>query len=541
MNSHGSIGERNALNSSPHAQRVEYNHGNRSGCLKGTRKTVLDKIECWSEDFSKPPVYWLSGLAGTGKSTIAQTFAEQLFANGHLGASFFCSRDVEDQSDLQLIIPTLAFQLAHKFPTFRSSFIPLIQSRQGIIYESLQAQMQYLIVNPLRSEEISTVIVVDALDECRGKYPQSAFLHVLGESVSKIPGVKFFITSRPEKDIMSRLNNPELQVLTDSFVLHMVDRHTVESDIRLFFKYELSKLAPKCNGIEHWPTDEELSSLCHRAGGFFVYAVATVKFLDHRFKLPSARLNVIMKSPESTVYEGKVKLETYTSLDSLYLSIFEGAFGDESGEDNDAEDYENIQSVLCAVILAFNPLSPAVISSLLGLEQSLVLSILESIQSLLVLHGGPNEPVQSFHKSFPDFIMDPTRCIDTRFCISPDHQTLALHCIKLLNKSPQENGWKVPNDLSGPLFLGLIKEIQESGIYEALVYAYGSWHQHLITIEHPTADVISALSFFFEQRFLFWTRMLCPVAIQKAVQALCVTAVWLKKVRPGLYLDCLAP
>ncbi|KAF9645043.1 hypothetical protein BDM02DRAFT_3078734, partial [Thelephora ganbajun] len=81
-------------------------------CLRGTRETVLGKIESWVRDFEKPPVFWLNGFAGTGKSTIAKTVSEQVFADGKLGASFFCSRDFEDRSNLHLIFPTLAFQLA---------------------------------------------------------------------------------------------------------------------------------------------------------------------------------------------------------------------------------------------------------------------------------------------------------------------------------------------------------------------------------------------------------------------------------------------
>jgi len=77
---------------------------------------VLSEIESWANDFNRPPVFWLNGLAGTGKSTIAQTVSERVFADGQLGASFFCSRDFEDRSDLRFIFPTLAFQLAHKFP-----------------------------------------------------------------------------------------------------------------------------------------------------------------------------------------------------------------------------------------------------------------------------------------------------------------------------------------------------------------------------------------------------------------------------------------
>ena len=77
---------------------------------------MLDEIELWISDPNKPSVYWLNGLAGTGKTTIAQTIAERVFAGGQLGASFFCSRDFEDRSNLQYIFPTLAVQLARKYP-----------------------------------------------------------------------------------------------------------------------------------------------------------------------------------------------------------------------------------------------------------------------------------------------------------------------------------------------------------------------------------------------------------------------------------------
>ena len=52
---------------------------------------VLLQLEQWLKDEQGHQVLWLNGLAGTGKSTIAQTFAEISFADGDLGASFFCS------------------------------------------------------------------------------------------------------------------------------------------------------------------------------------------------------------------------------------------------------------------------------------------------------------------------------------------------------------------------------------------------------------------------------------------------------------------
>jgi hypothetical protein len=110
--------------------RIWGEHGDRKGCLRSTRETVLNEIESWTKDFNESPVFWLNGLAGTGKSTIAQTVSERIFADGLLGASFFCSRDFEDRSDLHLIFPTLAFQLAHKYPeiSIRSRPPPPVKS-----------------------------------------------------------------------------------------------------------------------------------------------------------------------------------------------------------------------------------------------------------------------------------------------------------------------------------------------------------------------------------------------------------------------------
>ena len=212
------------LNSCRRAHGAGYRHGGRSSCLKGTRGTVLDEIEHWAEDLDTSPILWLNGLAGTGKSTIAQTIAERMFANGCLGASFFCSRDFEDRSNLHLVFPTLAFQLAQKYPKFRASLIALLQSNPDIIHESLQDQMVNLLIEPLQSADISTVIVIDALDECRDEEPESAILLVLGKSASKIPRVKFFITSRPEAHIMAGFRGPLLKELTEMFVLHRASR-----------------------------------------------------------------------------------------------------------------------------------------------------------------------------------------------------------------------------------------------------------------------------------------------------------------------------
>jgi len=519
--------EMSVLNSCRRAHGAGYRHGGRNSCLKGTRGTVLDEIEHWAEDFDNSPILWLNGLAGTGKSTIAQTIAERMFANDCLGASFFCSRDFEDRSNLHLVFPTLAFQLAQKYPKFRTSLIALLQSNPDIIHESLQDQMVNLLIEPLQSADISTVIVIDALDECRDEEPESAILLVLGKSASKIPRVKFFITSRPEAHIMAGFRGPLLKELTEVFVLHHVEPRTIDNDIRRFLKHELSELARRRGSTEGWPTDEQLESLCRRAAGFFVYAVATVSFLDHHLRDPSDQLDIIMKSPESTAHEGETELKVYKSLDSLYMSILQESF-----RKNKVKDDDTVRSVLSAVVIVANSLSPSAISTLTGLSRTSILRLLGLIQSLLVLPEDPFHPVQPFHKSFPDFITDPARCTDLRFYISPDsHIELLLHCLDLMAKSLKKNICSIPNYALNSEVDDLPKRIEDNGVNGGLEYACRSWYKHLVVTEHRTLDVLSALRGFLTEKFVAWLEVLSALgAVGDAARALIAAVKWLNEV-----------
>ena len=515
------------LNNCRRARGAAYRHGNRRGCLRGTREAVLNEVESWTEDFDRSSVFWLNGLAGTGKSTIAQTIAERAFADGLLGASFFCSRDFEDRSDLHFIFPTLAFQLAHKFPSFRAHLVPLLRSNPDIVDESLYNQMERLIVEPLRSADVSTVIVVDALDECKDEEPSSAILSVLGRLVKQIPRVKFFITGRPEPRIKTGFRLPLLEDATKVFVLHDVHPESINNDIILFLKHELSELARR-RRLEGWPSDEHISLLCQRAAGLFVYAVATVKFLDSKTHLPERRLDVIVNLPECTVPEGKTQVKPRTTLDSLYMSVLKMAF---SEEDPDVD--SKVQSIIGAVVLLINPLPPSGISELMNLNPREVKLLLTSVQSLLILDEDPMQPVKSFHKSFPDFVTDHSRCIDARFYISPGnlHLELAINCLRVMNNGLAQNLLSLPDYALNSEVEDLQMRI-DGCISVTLRYACQSWHNHLsMSSRGDFTDVISRIRFFLEEKFLAWLEVLSVLKVTRvAVVALEKLMAWLQEV-----------
>ena len=486
---------------------------------------MLNDIESWAKNFNKLPVFWLNGLAGTGKSTIAQTVAERLFAEGHLGASFFCSRDFEDRSNLHFIFPTLAFQLAHKYPDFRSRFVSLLRSNPDVVHESLHSQMQKLIAEPLRETGVSTIIVIDALDECKDDEPSSAILSVLEPFVKEIPKVKFFITGRPEQRIKAGFRLPLLVNSTLVFILHGVHPHLIKSDIRLFLKHELSELARR-RKLMGWPIDEHIDMLCDRAAGLFVYAVGTVRFLDSNTHLPKHRLDVILKLPGSTVPEGKTRFNPKTTLDSLYTSILQAAF---SEEDPDV-DYK-VRSIIGTIVMVINPLPPSAIAELNDLELEEVTLYLELIQSLIPLGEEPSKPVKPFHKSFPDFITDPSRC-DTRFQVSPGllHSGLVTDCLRSMNDKLEQDLLSLPE-------YALNSEIQDlqaridNKLSIALRYACRSWHYHLAGTRGEIAGIILYLRTFLEGRFLAWLEVLSILGdVGSACVALEKLMIWLQEV-----------
>ena len=522
------LDEEAVLNSFRSALGAEFRHNDHKGCLEGTRETVLDEIEYWIREPTSPQVYWLNGLAGTGKTAIAQSIAERTFADGRLGASFFCSRDYQDWSNLHLIFPTLAVQLARRYSDFRSHFVPRVRRDPGIAHGSLYNQMDKLIFDPLRKSKISTVIIIDALDECADEEPASAILSVLGQFVSKTPMVKFLVTGRPEPRIREGFRLPLLAEVTDVFVLHEVEPSQVQKDIRLFFDHSF-ELVRRRTGLEDWPTREQLDLLCKRAAGLFVYAVATVKFVDKQYADPSEQLDLLLQLPDSSVREARTSFNTNSTLDSLYTSIFQGAFGDSNDPDIDPR----VRSVIGAVVLAATPLPPSAIATLLCLRPKGVFRLLSSVQSFLILSDDIDCPVRPFHKSFPDFIVDPDRCTNKRFYISPSHHhsQLLTRCLNLMCRTLEKNMCKLPDGVVNSDVSDLKERVQRY-ISPALQYACRSWHTHLIdknkgSISIP--EITSALHQFLETKFVFWLDVLSILgAVRNAVDALQAAVGWLE-------------
>ena len=166
--------------------------------MEDTRVQILADLEAWAHDPSAPKVYWLNGQLGTGKTSIAHTLCERLYAQEKLGASFFCSRSA--LRDPTHIIPTISSMLSRSSSKIRSAIHDVLASKPDVADLNYLPQLfSSLILNPItlttiNDNKVYYIIIINALDKCLGSGIVNMLIKAILNGVVRIP-LKFFITS----------------------------------------------------------------------------------------------------------------------------------------------------------------------------------------------------------------------------------------------------------------------------------------------------------------------------------------------------------
>ncbi|KAK3322672.1 hypothetical protein B0H66DRAFT_495697, partial [Apodospora peruviana] len=212
-------------------------------CHPDTRTELLSQIQNWANDSQAENIFWLNGMAGTGKSTISRTVAKSFADSGLLGASFFFKRVEGDRGKAARVFPTIASQLVCKFPTLAPCVRKAIDTDPAVPTKALGDQFENLIRQPLSCIQYATavVIVIDALDECDGDNDVRNIISILARANTQPSGrLRVFITSRPELPI--RLGFKDVRGRYQGLALHQVPEPIVEQDISTFLGYELARI-----------------------------------------------------------------------------------------------------------------------------------------------------------------------------------------------------------------------------------------------------------------------------------------------------------
>ena len=191
-------------------------------------------------------------------------------------------------------------------------------------------------------------------------------------------------------------------------------------DIEAYLHKELADSA-RDYGILQWPSRSDILALVKRSGQLFIYATTVVLIIFDRVESdPKGQLRRILAS--SGMEPGM------DTLEQLYLDILNAASPPQSKPEN----HHRLCRVLGAILVLVDPLPPAALERLLGLERGQVRETLMRLHSVLMVPDTAG-PMRVIHKSFIDFLT--TRC-ESRFRIdAPAHNGhMAIRCLALMTE-----------------------------------------------------------------------------------------------------------
>ena len=107
------------------------------GCLQIRGLTFFTKLQWASSPHSKC-MFWLNGVTGIGKSTIARTVAQDLEAKAQPVASFSFKKGEADRGSAKRLMPTLSRQLMKVNWQFADDLTKIIERDSDILAKSLR-------------------------------------------------------------------------------------------------------------------------------------------------------------------------------------------------------------------------------------------------------------------------------------------------------------------------------------------------------------------------------------------------------------------
>jgi hypothetical protein len=482
-------------------------------CMEGTRKAVITQAENKILDaLESSDRFWINGVAGSGKTTLATSIVDKLRSRGVIVATFFCKRDEAERRNPRRILPTLAHQLCLALPQYRKHLAEAlsINIQKQIPQPADPAkQLSLFIVDPLLAAGLDNgpvVLLIDALDECDEKPCELLVNALVKTSLPK--HCVIVLVSRRLRYLQTKLD-PVCSLLVD--LDQVLDSPDMASDIYRLLKERLSRIATVYQDSD-WPSSRDLSSLTKRAGGLFIWATIVCNFIDQ----PSYREELSRLLDDAEVAVG---------IDQLYAHALDIEFAKLHGKTAWVEDYKSVMGViLCSVV----PLSATAISLLLGKRENTVKGTLAILQPVLLW----GSPVRLAHGSLADYLLSER---SEKLWIGPRylHLSLARGCLLALCSSSLHFNMMGITDSS--IRVESLPDIhsRRQGLPEHINYSASHWAQHLNQVgeldDEQKHAIASLVTQFLETTFLFWLETLSLLgAVYRGVHSLKLLHGWLK-------------
>jgi hypothetical protein len=462
--------------------------------MEDTRKSVLNEIVDWvanTSDFPQRNTYWIYGLPGIGKTSLAHSICAHLYDRGQLAGAFFCRRDDPNSSEPRNVLPTLIYKLAEIFPPFRSIVANRIRNDSNLTPESMKDSLFLdLLDNLPKHPNDFLVFVIDAFDECGDDRSRLRLLKLLTDVATRASWLKIIITSRPEADIqiffdtLTRSSHLRYDLTTDPEASY---------DLRTFAEREFNLLAQKRHLPTPWPENSLLDRVICRANGLFIFIETLAHALEH-FADPTEVLKGVSEDSAGVGLNSQYK---------DYSSILKSRIVHRKA------DFRRMVGVLLTAA-PYRPLCEETIAELAEVEPNLVKKWVNDLSSLFYRDEGANGGIRVRHISISDFLVSDDCPFDYRMNPRDAHVQLGIACLKTMVRELRFNICRLEDSrLANADIMDLPYRIIEN-IPDHLVYSSLYWSHHLCFVpDNDDPRVWDGLEEFFKGSCpLFWIEVL---------------------------------
>lgn len=400
-----------------------------SYCLAGTRETLIEEIMSWCSQ-SQENMYWLRGMAGTGKSTLIRTVARKLDDKNLLAGSFFFRQDTAAQKDGTFFVQTIVRQLLTKHRLLRPHIAAALDDDLTLPGGAISNRFAKLLREPLLRDGMQRmIIVVDALDECEPRDAR-AIIKQLAELALAVK-FKVLVTSRPEEHLLA-----EFRTILPAFSrLEDIKQEQTEADLRLFIEHRTALMVAEDAGRDFqllpagWPDRTALDRLVLLSKPLFIFAATLIRYISEQTYEPAKVLANILDDSSFTNESASTGHTQLEKLEPVYLPILNSIHGAKG-----PQFLEVFHHVVGAIVLLQDPLSVHSLATLMHESLGKIFSIINQLQSVLYVPAqskdGAETPVRALHKSFRDFLLES----DHKYKIDQvqTHGNLLEYCLRLM-------------------------------------------------------------------------------------------------------------
>ncbi|KAI9438925.1 hypothetical protein H4582DRAFT_1851625 [Lactarius indigo] len=469
-------------------------------CMPGTRVDLIDTLTSFavSEDASRR-LFFLSGIAGCGKSSVATSVANSLHLRGRLTGSFFFKR-VKELSDPANFLHTMAYLIASRHEPYRKALMNVLKTVTWLENQTPLGQFNALFLRPLNmirntssttashspSNQAIVAIVVDALNECDDPLSVSTYL---AKIVGLAPWLRVIVTSRPLDN-----DNVKQDLRRAQFTTHL-DLFAIDAgeDILKFTQSSFAPLGP-LHQLHSQVTEAEIEALAKKSVGVFIWIKIALLYIASLAR-DAAKLNELKSIVSSSAATSPEK-----GVDELYLRVLRNV----AGHSLDSQD-----AALHAFIPTSDPDIPVTPEDFDDLRNQL---------SAVITVDPKTEALRVCHPSFLDFVE--TQARSQEFWTKPSalDTMMAQRCFDIMKTGLKFNICGLESSRRRHDEIPDLKQ----RIPQELRYSAVHWLDHLFRSgESHDAKLKDARDFLYHERLFYWLEVLSIISeVNVAAQTL---------------------